>query len=598
MTSASEVLFMAKALYRGATMKQYDRESAENLGTLLTRQAERRGDAPALTCEGETISWREFETRANRVAQYLRGHLGLGKGDAVAMMLENRIAFLTTLFGICKLGAVAGLLNTNQRGSVLLHSLNTIDAKALLVGEECLPAIVEIESDLPMDPGARLVVPDRGGATLPSWARPFDDRDDALPDGVPDAQATVLQKDPCFFVFTSGTTGLPKAAVLSNERCFKGMQGYGVVCLNIQPEDRVYNCLPLYHSTGLVIGLGSVLWAGASTVLRRRFSASNFLREVREQRCNTFVYVGELCRYLMNQPLAPDDADNPLEKMIGNGLRPDIWKPFKARFGVPRVHEIYGASEGNSGFVNAFNKDETIGFGVTPHVLVKYDDEDNEIVRDPHGMCIPVPRGQPGLLLNKIDAKAPFDGYTDRDASAKKIVHNVLAPGDRYFNTGDLIREVDVGFAFFQRHYQFVDRTGDTFRWKGENCSTNEVAEQLNGFPAVASANVYGVEIPGTNGRAGMAALHLQDENFDLEAFSAHVEGALPSYARPIFLRIQHDQETTSTFKLVKKTLREEGYDLTKVGGDSLFVLKPGSSTYEPLTQAYLETIGEGEAGF
>ena len=153
-------------------------------------------------------------------------------------------------------------------------------------------------------------------------------------------------------------------------------------------------------------------------MLRRRFSASNFLREVREQRCNTFVYVGELCRYLMNQPPAPDDADNPLEKMIGNGLRPDIWKPFKTRFGVPRVHEIYGASEGNSGFVNAFNKDETIGFGVTPHVLVKYDDEDNEIVRDPHGMCIPVPRGQPGLLLNKIDAKAPFDGYTDRDASA------------------------------------------------------------------------------------------------------------------------------------------------------------------------------------
>ena len=169
--------------------------------------------------------------------------------------------------------------------------------------------------------------------------------------------------------------------------------------------------------------------------------------------------------------------------------------------------------------------------------------------------------GQPGLLLNKIDAKAPFDGYTDRDASAKKVVHNVLAPGDRYFNTGDLIREVDVGFAFFQRHYQFVDRTGDTFRWKGENCSTNEVAEQLNSFPAVASANVYGVEIPGTNGRAGMAALHLQEQSFDLDAFSTHVEEALPGYARPIFLRIQHDQETTSTFKLVKKTLREEGYD-------------------------------------
>jgi citronellyl-CoA synthetase len=597
-TGLSEVLFMAKALYRGATMKQYDRESAENLGTLLTRQASLRGDAPALTCEGETISWREFESRANRVAQYLSHHQGIEKGDAVALMLENRVAFLTSLFGICKLGAVAGLLNTNQRGPVLLHSVQTIEAKALLVGEECLDAIAEIEAELPMDPSARLVVPDRGEAALPGWVQPFDDRDETHPDTVPPAQATVLHKDPCFFVFTSGTTGLPKAAVLSNERCFKGMQGYGVVCLNIQPEDRVYNCLPLYHSTGLVIGLGSVLWAGASTVLRRRFSASNFLKEVREQRCNTFVYVGELCRYLMNQPAQADDADNPLEKMIGNGLRPDIWKPFKARFGVPRVHEIYGASEGNSGFVNAFNKDETIGFGVTPHVLVKYDDEEDEIIRDPHGMCIPVPRGQPGLLLNKIDAKAPFDGYTDKAASAKKVVHNVVTGGDRYFNTGDLIREVDVGFAFWQRHYQFVDRTGDTFRWKGENCSTNEVGEQLNGFDAIASANVYGVEIPGTNGRAGMAALILKGDSLDLDAFSAHVEGALPSYARPIFLRVQHDQETTSTFKLVKKTLREEGFDPDQVGSDSLYVMKPGNATYEPLSCEYFEIIQRGEAGF
>ena len=345
MTSASEVLFMAKALYRGATMKQYDRESAENLGTLLTRQAERRGDAPALTCEGETISWREFETRANRVAQHLSGHLGLGKGDAVAMMLENRIAFLTTLFGICKLGAVAGLLNTNQRGSVLLHSLNTIDAKALLVGEECLSAIVEIEGDLPMDPGARLVVPDRGEATLPSWARPFDDRDDTLPDGVPEAQATVLQKDPCFFVFTSGTTGAPKATMHFHRDLLIIADGYAREVLGVVPEDVFVGSPPLAFTFGLGGLAVFPLRFGAAATLLENASPPNMIEIIQKYRA-TVCFTAPTAYRAMLTAMEQGANLSSLRAAVSAGetLPAPVYQEWMAKTGKPMLDGI-GATE-------------------------------------------------------------------------------------------------------------------------------------------------------------------------------------------------------------------------------------------------------------
>ena len=607
MTRPSEILSMAATLLRAVRMKKYPPGARQSIGALLAHNARTRGDAPALTSDGETISWNEFNRRANRVAHQLHQHHGIRHGDSVAMMIENRIAYLTTLFGICKLGAVAGLINTNQRGEVLVHSASTIDARAFIVGAELVDALDEVRAELPIEgdaPWALMPDPQLPDAGCPDWARRLDDTDSNTPDTDPAETAEVVLDDPCFYIFTSGTTGLPKAAVVSNERVFKGMQGFGVVCLDAGSSDRLYNCLPLYHSTGLIVGFGGILWGGGSMFIRRRFSASRFLDEAREQETNLFVYIGEICRYLLHQPARPDDADNPVHKVIGNGLRPDIWKEFKRRFGIPEVYEIYGASEANSGFVNAFNKDCTIGFGISPHALVEYDADNDEIVRGSDGLCREVERGEPGLLLFRIDDQARFDGYTDREATEKKIVRDVKKLGDAWFNSGDLIRQVDVGFAFGQRHYQFVDRTGDTFRWKGENVSTNEIGEIINEFPQVQATNVYGVTIPDTDGRAGMAAITFDPQqvrsadDVDWEGLSAHVNERLASYARPLFIRVQTDQATTSTFKLLKKELREEAYHPDRVGDDAIYVMKPGSDRYEPLDETFHGSIEAGTAGF
>ena len=541
MTGPGELLDMTATLLRAVRQEKLDASQRRSIGALLERNAREFGDRTALTADGETIDWATFNARANRVAAALADRHGIRHGDAVAMMIENRLSFLTVLFGICKLGAVAGLINTNQRRDVLVHSATTIGAKAFVVGAELEEAVDEIKDQLGLELGrdfAWLPDPARADASAPDWSTELSDVDETLSaDDRPETSEVTLD-DPCFFIFTSGTTGLPKAAIVSNERVFRSMQGFGVVTLNIKARDRLYNCLPLYHSTGLIVAFGGVLWVGASMFIRRKFSASNFLREAREQNTNIFVYIGEICRYLLHSEAKADDADNPVVRVIGNGLRPDIWLDFKKRFGIEKVFEIYGASEGNSGFVNAFNKDCTIGFGIAPHALARYDTDEDALVRSADGLCQVVNIGEPGLLLIEIAGDARFDGYTDKAASEKKIVHDVMSKGDRWFNTGDLVKQIDVGFAFGQKHYQFVDRTGDTFRWKGENCSTNEVGEIINALPQVQTTNVYGVQIPGTDGRAGMAAITFDPasvstaDDVDWAALSGHVTDKLASYAR------------------------------------------------------------------
>jgi citronellyl-CoA synthetase len=285
--------------------------------------------------------------------------------------------------------------------------------------------------------------------------------------------------------------------------------------------------------------------------------------------------------------------------MMGNGLRPDVWHEFKDRFGVQRIAEFYGSSEGNLGFINVFNKDCTVGTTSIPHALVKYDVDADEVVRGADGFCIKVNKGEPGLVLGKITAATAFEGYTSAEATESKIMRDVFKKGDAWFNTGDLMKTVDVGFSLGLPHYQFVDRVGDTFRWKSENVSTNEVGEIINSHPQVAMCNVYGVEIPKADGRAGMAAIVLRDNSvpLDLDAFSRHVTRELPHFARPVFLRIQSEMDTTGTFKMVKGDLRKQGYDLEQVS-DPVYVMKPGSERYEPLDAKFLARIKAGDAGY
>ncbi len=553
----------------------------------------------AVIFEGQQLSWRELNEHANRYVGALRG-LGLKHGDTVSVMMENRIEYLATIIALNKLGATGALINTNLTGGPLVHCMSITDSRMCIFGEELLDTIAGIRSD-PALAGVTnyLFVPDTLALDCPLWA--IDLAEEAADEDHknPPETGRVTLGDIALYIFTSGTTGLPKAAVLSNRRYLLSASASHKAGLKCDVDDCIYLCLPLYHGTGLFLGVGASFCSGASMFIRRRFSASNFLSEVREHGATCFIYIGELCRYLLNTPAQADDYKNPLYTMMGNGLRPDIWHEFKERFGITRVSEFYGSSEGNVAFFNLFNKDCTVGATTLPVALVKYDIDSDEIVRDRKGHCTRVADGEPGLLLGKITPMTAFEGYTSKEATQQKILRNVFRRGDSWFNTGDLMKTVDVGFALGLAHYQFVDRVGDTFRWKSENVSTNEVGEIINGHAQIAFCNVYGVEIPKADGRAGMAALALADgvRQLDLASFSAHVCSQLPGYARPVFLRIQRELDTTGTFKLVKGELRSQAYDLKQVK-DALYVMKPGSSVYEKLEPAFAAKIRAGKAGY
>ncbi len=556
-------------------------------------------DNTAVVFEGETRTWRELNAHANRYAAVFKAK-GLVRGDAVSVMMENRIEFLATIIALNKLGVTGSLINTNLTGQPLTHCIGITDSRMCVFGEERLGAIDGVRSELALAPGKDyLFVRDAGQLECPAWAVDLGHEADAAnSDNPPETVETTLGET-ALYVFTSGTTGLPKAAVLSNKRFLTSatLGHMGGLCCD--ENDCIYICLPLYHGTGVFLGAGSAFCSGASIYLRRKFSASNFLSEIRQSGSTCFIYIGELCRYLLHTPEQDDDYNSPLTNIMGNGLRPDVWREFKQRFGISRIAEFYGSSEGNVAFANLLNKDCTVGMTAMPVALVKYDVDADEIVRDAKGFCIKVERGEPGLLLGKITEKTVFEGYTNKEATESKILRNGLKQGDAWFNTGDLMKTVDVGFTMGIPHYQFVDRVGDTFRWKSENVSTNEVGEIINSHPQIAICNVYGVEVPKTDGRAGMAAIVLSEgvKELDLEDFSAYISRELPSYARPVFLRIQRDLDTTGTFKMVKGDLRKQGYDLAQVD-DPLCVMKPGDTTYVLLDTDFAGQISVGEAGF
>jgi len=605
MSTVSEALSSAKVIfgeimplvYRMA-IKPPSEDAIDNLPTRLAKTASECPNKTAIIFEGRSITWGELDHRVSQIAQALRNR-GVTFGDTVSLMMDNRIEFIESMFGIMRAGAAVSLINTNLHGAQLVHCVSTTKAKAIIVGSEHGEVVGDIKAECGLEEGKDfLMMADSDAPATPNWAVDFSNELENMEPIAETLVPPVRQKDPALYIFTSGTTGMPKATIQKQSRqtlfCDLGYR----VGWKLERDDTVYICLPLYHATGLCIGFLAAMNVGATVVLRRKFSASNFLADVREHNCNAFVYIGELCRYLLAQPVKPDDGNNPLQKITGNGLRPDIWMEFKQRFQIPNIYEFYGASEGNTTFMNFFNRDKTIGASIIPPTLVQYDVAKDEIVRDENGFCKKVEPGEPGLLLGPITKSTEFVGYTDREATENKILRNVFKQGDAYFNTGDLIRMVDAGFALGLKHFQFVDRVGDTFRWKGENCSTNEVGEIINGHPDIDVCNVYGVEVPGTDGRAGMAALVLRDgATFDAESVSKLVEKDLATYARPVFIRILQEQQLTGTFKLQKGDLREAAFHPNKVS-DELYVWKPGASGYEKLDGEFYEKIMAGEAGY
>lgn len=574
-------------------------DTCDSFANRMERTTARFPNHTAVIFEGKTLTWSELNAHANRYAAALRAR-GLVRGDAVSIIMENRIEFLTSLIALNKLGVIAALINTNLTGRALIHCIKITDSRMCIFGEERLDEVNQVRNEEDLAGIERwLFVPDSAQEPCPDWSIDLEEDATGEDSSNPPETGQNTLAETALYIYTSGTTGLPKASVISNRRyliaaalSYKG----GLKC---KEHDRIYLCLPLYHGTGLFLGVGASFATGASMFIRRKFSGSNFLSEVREHNATCFIYIGELCRYLLNITEQANDYNNPLISMMGNGLRPDVWHEFKARYGVQRIAEFYGSSEGNIGFVNMLNKDCTVGTTSIPMALVEYDVDADEIVRDKNGHCIRVTKEQPGLLLGEITKNTAFEGYTSKEDTEKKTLRDVFKKGDAWFNTGDLMKTVDVGFSLGMPHYQFVDRVGDTFRWKSENVSTNEVGEIINGHEQVDFCNVYGVEIPKADGKAGMATLVLADgvKELDVASFSAYINQHLPAYARPVFVRIQPEMDTTGTFKMLKGDLRKEGYDLDQID-DPVYVLKPRSDTYELLDTVFAATLRAGEAGY
>jgi len=572
---------------------------ADCFGARVEANALKFGQRSAIVFEGQEVNWSEFNALANRYAHYLKSQ-GVQRGDTVSVIMENRIEFLALLVGVNKIGVTAGLINTNLTGKPLVHCITVTHSKKCIFGSEVSGALNEVKDELGLTEGEDYFeMPDGGLDATTNWAKNLAEGAAAASSENPEETSLITLGEVALYIFTSGTTGLPKAAVLSNRRYLTSADMAAMAGFKCTEQDRMYICLPLYHGTGLMVGAGAAMVSGASMFIRRKFSASNFLPEVREHGCTLLVYIGELCRYLSNTEAQAGDDKNPMRSMMGNGMRPDVWLGFKKRFGISRVAEFYGASEGNVAFANLMNRDCTVGMTSAEVALVEYDVDNDEIVRDAAGRCVPVKAGEPGLLLGKITEDTVFEGYTDPEATEKKIVRSALETDDAWFNSGDLMRTVDVGFTLGYPHYQFVDRVGDTFRWKSENVSTNEVGEIINGFDQIKFCNVYGVEIPGTDGRAGMAAVTLQDgvAELDVDAFSTFLRSELPAYAVPLFVRIQPDIDVTGTFKMVKGDLRKQAYDIRSFD-DTVYALLPGSDRYAAFDLAMLEKIEAREAGF
>jgi citronellyl-CoA synthetase len=574
----------------------YDRRHM-SLGRALERSAARHPDAACIKHEHGEISYAAFNRRVNRIAHHLLAS-GVRHGDVIAIFMDNRPDLLAVAAAVTKLGAVAALLNTQQRRRVLAHSFTCFVARLYVVGAELADAFDEVRPDIG-NPAAAVVrlVRDRGpgDALEPAPERPGHvDLDQAIasqPDHDPPTTAAVRLADACFYIFTSGTTGMPKASILSHERWLKAATGFGEACLELGPGDTVYAPLPLYHNLGLTIGWGAALYTGAAVAIRRSFSAGAFWDDCRRHRATAFVYVGELPRYLLNQPSGARDRDHSVRRILGVGLRPELWQEMKRRFGIDEIYEIYAASEMNVSFLNLLNLDETVGFCPMRWAIVAFDVERGQPVRNARGRLVRVRRGEVGLLLTKVTPRYRFEGYTDAGASARKLLHGAFGAGDVWFDTGDLMREIGFG------HLQFVDRVGDTFRWKSENVSTTEVEQAISAVPGVAECAVYGVEVPGMPGRAGMAALVLtldgQGLRHDLEPVRARLDAQLPGYAVPVFLRVTDSLTTTGTFKHRKAALRDEGYDPGRVR-DPLFVRLPGGAAYVPLTPELHDRIRRG----
>ena len=557
----------------------------------LEASVDRNAGRVAFRFEGHDTTYEAFDARANRYAHWALRQ-GLQPGDVVALFMGNAPDYVACWYGLSKVGVVTALINSGLTGASLAHCLSISGARHVICGPEQAELIRADRSDMPeglryWQSGEEAALP--GFRSLETGLASVSDN---RPDPV--CRAGLTSADTCLMIYTSGTTGLPKAAKMSHMRVRYFMRSFIAVC-DVTARDRVYVTLPLYHSTGGLCGIGVALTTGACVVLRRKFSASAFWQDAVAERVSVFVYIGELCRYLVNQPESDLDRAHSIRTGFGNGLRGDVWDAFERRFGISPLKEFYGSTEGNVGMMNFDGRPGAVG-RVPPWIrgpfrnlrIVLTSPETGQLVRGPDGLCVEAKADEPGELVGQIGEKSRtrFEGYENRDATERKIARDVAVAGDAWFRTGDLMRRDADGYFYF------VDRMGDTFRWKGENVSTQEVAAVIGQVGGVAAVNVYGVAVPGHDGRTGMAAI-TPGADFDPADVAAAVNARLPGYARPRFLRLTREMETTGTLKLTKMALIDEGFDPSRVV-DDIYWLDLETGSYRALDLSSYRAIVEG----
>jgi fatty-acyl-CoA synthase len=536
-----------------------ERQPQVTLPILIDQLAQRFDAAPALVSPGAALSYRELGAQCSRYARWAVTQ-GLQHGDTVGLLMANNAHYMAIWLGLARAGIAVALLNTQLRGEALAHCIRIVAPKLLIAGASLCDAVPDARQSL--------------GSEIKWWAHGAGNHDlprldlaiADLPDAAVSAQEIALPslEDRALYIYTSGTTGMPKAANVSHFRVMQWSHWFAGM-MDTGPTDRMYDCLPLYHSVGGVVATGATLLGGGTVVLRDRFSARDFWGDVVEERCTLFQYIGELCRYLVNTAPGPQENSHHLRLCCGNGLRAEVWEEFQRRFRIPQVLEYYASTEGNFSLYNCEGKIGAIGRFPpflkhrTPVEIVRFDLESEVPTRNSEGRCVACEPNEAGEAIGKLqsgDTKelGRFEGYADADATAKKILRNVFVDGDAWYRTGDLMRRDEQGFFYF------VDRVGDTYRWKGENVSAAQVSAVIASCPHVTDAAVFGVSVPGADGRAGMAAIVVKPE-FDLKEFRERLTSQLPDFARPLFLRIVPALELTATFKLQKQALMAQGFD-------------------------------------
>jgi len=573
----------------------------QTVGDLFLRTASRVPDKTMMVlCQEKgdvSMTYKECRQLSSQIARYFLEQ-GYKKGDVVGLVMENRLEYSCYWLGLSYIGVIPALVNSNLRQQSLLHTLNVAKCKSVIFSAELAPAVLELRDKISVP----LLCAD---TELPGVKEEMKTKEITF---LPPILATMSSEqltekyagynDPIFYIYTSGTTGLPKAAIIKHSRYL--FASYCLFCMGLTYEDDImYSVLPMYHSAAHVC-LGVTITEGNTAVTRKKFSATKFWEDCVKNNVTCAQYIGEIARYLYATPVSSFEKKHCIRMMFGNGLRPQIWQQFVTRFNIGQINEFYGSTEGNCSCGNFSNKVGAVGFVsvlfpfLLPLSIIKINKDTGEPMRNSSGLALVCDTGEPGELMGRIDRGHPvrdYHGYADNNSSDKKIMKNVWRMGDMFFRSGDVFVMDEFGWLYFK------DRAGDTFRWKGENVSTMEVEAMISQVIGLRDCVVYGVEIPGTEGRAGMAAIPDPEKRVDLASLYAGMVDKLPSYARPIFLRFVQEIDVTGTFKMKKRDLQEDGFNPDMMGQE-VYIVDNTMKTYVLVTQETYNNIVNGNMRF